>query len=55
VIACLADKVPNVRIKSVQVLRSCNKLSTAVAEKQFEKLKEDKDLEVREAVKKLRG
>lgn len=34
-IACLNDKVPNVRIKSVQVLRSNNKLSNAVAEKQF--------------------
>jgi hypothetical protein len=55
IIACLADKVPNVRIKSVQVLRSNNKLSNAAAEKQFEKLKEDKDLEVREVVKKLRG
>ena len=55
IIACLSDKVPNVRIRSVQVLRSNNKLSNTVAEKQFEKLKEDKDSEVRDLVKKLRG
>lgn len=42
-------------MKSVQVLRSSNKLSNATAEKHFEKLKEDKDVEVRELVKKLRG
>jgi hypothetical protein len=55
IIACLGDKVSNVRIKSVQVLRSSNKLSSIVAEKQVEKLKEDRDIEVREVVKKLRG
>jgi hypothetical protein len=34
-------------MKSVQVLKSNNKFSTALAEKHFEKMKEDKDSEVR--------
>lgn len=34
-VACLSDKVSNVRIKSVEVLRSSNKLSSPLAEKQL--------------------
>ena len=54
VLSLLTDKVANVKVKSAQVLRSNNKLSTANAEKLFDKLKEDKDIEVRELIKKLR-
>ena len=54
IITCLSDKVNNVKIKSIQVLKSNNRLSTPIAEKQFAKLKEEKDVEIREVIKKLR-
>lgn len=55
VATCLADKVSNVRLKTVQVLKAAGKLNGALVEKQLEKLKDDKDSDVREMVKKLRA
>jgi hypothetical protein len=37
------DKVPNVRVRSLQAMKAVSKLSTPVMEKQLEKLKDDKD------------
>lgn len=51
----LNDKVPNVRLKSIEVLGAVSKLKNSVIEKQIEKLKEDKDSEIREMAKKLRA
>lgn len=39
----LVDKVPNVRVRSLQAMKAVSKLSTPVMEKQLEKLKDDKD------------
>jgi predicted nucleic acid-binding protein len=55
IVCCLADKVPNVRLKTVQILKTSSKLNGAAVEKQLEKLKDDKDNDVREMLKKLRG
>lgn len=49
------DKVPNVRLKSMQVLKSNLKLTTPVIDKHLEKMKEDKDTEIREFAKRLRA
>ena len=51
----LNDKVPNVRVKTMQVLKANSKLNSPAAERTIEKLKEDKDVEVREALKRLRA
>ncbi len=39
----LGDKVPNVRLKGVMVVKNNNKLVNLAVEKQLDKLKEDKD------------
>ena len=51
----ISDKVPNVRLKSIQVLKANAKLSNPLIERNLEKLKEDRDPEVREFAKKLRA
>ena len=51
----LGDKVPNVRLKTAQVIKSNPKLATPVLEKQLDRLKEDKDSEIRDFSKKLRA
>ena len=42
----IGDKVPNVRVKSMQVLKINPKLTSVAADKHIQKLKEDKDTEV---------
>ena len=49
------DKVPNVRLKTIQVLKSNSKLICSTVDKHLDKMKEDKDTEVREFAKKLRA
>jgi len=39
----LVDKVPNVRVRTLQALKAVAKLSTPLMDKQVEKLKDDKD------------
>ena len=53
--SCISDKVPNVRVKSIQVLKANSKLINPAIEKFVDKLKEDKDHEVRDLAKKLRA
>lgn len=40
----LGDKVPNVRIRSIELIKKNSKLSSAIADKQLEILKDDKDV-----------
>ena len=54
-INCITDKVPNVRVKSMQVLKANTKLFNPTLEKYVEKMKDDKDHEVRDLAKKLRA
>ena len=52
---CIIDKVANVRVKSMKVLKANNKLLNSTMEKYIEKMKDDKDHEVRDLAKKLRA
>ncbi len=53
--AYIADKVPNVRVRGLQVLKSYSKLGCPATDKALDKLKDDKDMEVKEALKRLRA
>ena len=44
ILACLTDKVANVKLKSLQVIKNSPKLCSLVPEKLLEKLKDDKDV-----------
>jgi len=55
ILSYLADKVPNVKLKSMQVVKGNSKLINSTIEKQVDKLKEDKDVEIKDLAKKIRG
>ena len=55
IVSYITDKVPNVRMKSIQVLKKNSKLLNPAIERYVDKLKEDKDHEVRDLAKKLRA
>lgn len=54
-ISYIADKVPNVRLKTMQVIKANAKLSCPTIDKHLEKMKDDKDNEIREYAKRLRA
>lgn len=51
----IADKVPNVRMKTAQIVKNNLKMLSPIVDKVIDKLKDDKDVEVREMSKKLRA
>ena len=55
VVSYINDKVPNVRLKTMQVLKGNSKLSCPTVDKLVEKLRDDKDIEIREFARKLRA
>lgn len=55
IISYINDKVPNVRLKTIQVIKGNSKLSCPTIDKHVEKLRDDKDNEIREFAKKLRA